>query len=65
MGLAMALNPKVRVILVREASLMDDASMELVDSLARKHGFQCWLERVGSEAEGDQSFVLEAGQLKN
>ena len=64
MGLAMALNPTVRIILVREASLMDDASMELVDSLARKHGFQCWLERVGSEAEGENSFVLEAGELK-
>lgn len=65
MGLSMALNPKVRVILIREASLLDDESMALVDAMARTHGYQCWLERVGQESEGENSFVLEAGELRS
>jgi predicted nucleic acid-binding Zn-ribbon protein len=63
MAIAVALNPKVRVCLIREGSLLDGASMDLIDEIAREHGVQCFVERVGSESEGENSFVLSAGEL--
>lgn len=63
MAIAVALNPKVRVCLIREGSLLDDASMDLIDEIAREHGVQCFVERVSNELEGDNSFLLVAGEL--
>jgi hypothetical protein len=59
-----ALNPTIRVCLIREGSLLDGASMDLIDEIAREHNVQVFCERVGNEAEGENSFVLEAGELK-
>jgi len=64
MAIAAASNPKVRVATIREGSLLDDASMEMIDEIAREHGVQCFVERVGQEPEGENSFVLEEGELK-
>jgi hypothetical protein len=64
MAIAVALNPKVRVCLLREGSLLDDSSMNLIDEIAREHKVQVFVERVGQESEGENSFVLEAGELK-
>jgi recombinational DNA repair ATPase RecF len=47
MGLAM--NPKLKVLLIRDASLLDDASMQIVASLAANHDAQLWIERVGHD----------------
>jgi ABC-type cobalamin/Fe3+-siderophores transport system ATPase subunit len=64
MAIAVALNPKVRVCLIREGSLLDDTSIEMIDTIARERKVQVFVERVGEEAEGENSFVLEAGELK-
>ena len=63
MALAMALNPKVKVILVREGSLLDQDSLATVEQWATENGCQCWLEMVGTEPE-EGSFVIEAGELQ-
>lgn len=47
-AIAMAMNPAVRIILIEDASLLDDASMAVVKDMARKHGFQIWLEQIHS-----------------
>ena len=65
MGLAMALSPTVRVVLIREGSLLDDDSMRLVDTMAREHGTQVWVERVAPDTGGENSFMLVAGELQN
>jgi len=52
-----ALNPRAKVLLVREGSLLDVESMRLVGELAREHDGQVWVERV---AEGDLAVVFEA-----
>jgi DNA repair exonuclease SbcCD ATPase subunit len=61
-SLAMAMNPKLRVIRVRDGSLLDDDSMAIVATMAKEHGFQVWIERVGTNSE--TGFELVAGRLR-
>lgn len=48
-GLAMglALNPRLRVVLIRDGSLLDSKSMKLVAEMAAEANAQVWIERVG------------------
>lgn len=60
MGLAM--NPKLRVLLIREGSLLDTKSLAMVAKMAEKADAQIWLERVskGSECQ----VIIENGEVK-
>ncbi len=62
MALAMALNPQVRVILVREGSLLDEESQKVLEEVAREKGYQIWCEVVGTKKE-DGAFIIEAGEV--
>jgi hypothetical protein len=56
-----ALNPTLRVMLVRDGSLLDDNSLELMRQLAVRHNAQVWIEMVGT---GQQvSIVIEEGRV--
>ncbi len=60
-ALAMAANPKVKVILIREGSLLDEDGMRLVAELAAGQGYQIWCEKVdSSRAVG---VVIEDGSV--
>jgi len=61
-ALAMASNPKLKVIRVRDGSLLDDDSMKILSEMADAHDFQVWVERV--DGSGKIGFVLEDGHLK-
>jgi hypothetical protein len=61
-AIAAALNPKLRVIRVRDGSLLDDDGLKLLAEFAEKHGLQVWLERVASNAT--TGIILEDGRLK-
>jgi DNA repair exonuclease SbcCD ATPase subunit len=61
-AIGIAMNPTVRVILVRDASLLDDRSMELIAKMAAEHDMQFWLERVSDESPG--AIVIEDGAVK-
>lgn len=52
MAMALAANPTIRVVLVRDASLLDEDSMAIVAEMAEKADAQVWLERVGSADPG-------------
>jgi hypothetical protein len=60
MALAMASNPKLRVLRIADGSLLDADSMALVEAEADKHGFQVWIERV--DASGSVGVVMEDGE---
>ncbi len=62
MAIAMANNPKLRVILMREGSLLDEDSEEIVRQMAIKNDFDVWQEKVDSS--GKVGFVIENGSLK-
>ena len=62
LGIAMALNPRLRVLLVREGSLLDRETRQEVDRFAREHNAQIWLEVVG---DGDgAAIVIEDGGVR-
>lgn len=61
-AIAMASNPTFRVIRVRDGSLLDTASMEILAAMADESDYQVWVERV--DDSGKIGFVLEDGHLK-
>src|SRR3546814_3882853 len=62
-GMGMAANPRLRVIMIREGSLLDDDSMKIVADLAEKHDYQVWLESVQSDRPG--AVIIEDGMVKS
>jgi ABC-type dipeptide/oligopeptide/nickel transport system ATPase component len=58
-AIAMAGNPKLRVIRIRDGSLLDSAGMKLLEELAREREFQCWVEQVA--VGPGAGFYLEDG----
>lgn len=60
-AIAAALNPKLRVIRIRDGSLLDENGLRLVAELAEQQDMQVWVERVDSS--GKVGFVIEDGTL--
>lgn len=61
-ALAMAMNPRLRVIRVRDGSLLDADGMALIREMAKEHGYQVWVERVASDSP--TGFELVAGRVR-
>jgi len=47
-AIAIAANPKLRVLIVRDGALLDDDSMKIVAEMAEANECQIWLETVAS-----------------
>ena len=63
-ALAMALNPRLKVIRVRDGSLLDDDGMKLLADMARERGYQVWIEKVSNGDDG-VGFVMVEGRLRD
>jgi DNA repair exonuclease SbcCD ATPase subunit len=61
-AIAMAANPKLRVIRIRDGSLLDEDAMKLLEEMANANDMQVWIERVDSS--GQVGFVLEDGHVR-
>lgn len=61
-ALAMAANPRLRIILVRDGSLLDNDSMQIIAEMAEKHDVQIWMETVASGRAG--AIVIEDGLIR-
>ena len=61
-AIALAMNPRLRVLLIRDASLLDHDSLRLVAEMAQAAGAQVWCERV--ETDEATSVVIEDGQVQ-
>lgn len=61
-AMGLALNPKLRVMLIRDGSLLDENSLALVASMAEAADGQVWIERVSDGAE--VSVVIEDGHVR-
>lgn len=55
MGIAM--NPELRVILVRDGSLLDANSLRIIGEMADAADAQVWIERVSDDGEGCSVFI--------
>jgi DNA repair exonuclease SbcCD ATPase subunit len=60
-AIAAAMNPKLRVMLVRDASLLDEDGLAQLAKLAEEFDLQVWAERVGKGAEC--SVIIEDGSV--
>jgi DNA repair exonuclease SbcCD ATPase subunit len=62
MAMSLAMNPKLKVCLIRDGSLLDNSSLAMVAEMAGAAGAQVWLERVGDGAECQ--VIIEDGSVK-
>lgn len=60
-AIGMATSPKLRVMLVRDGSLLDDEGEKILADMAAEHDFQLWVEAV--DTSGKVGIVLEAGAV--
>lgn len=60
-AMAMAINPKLRVIMLREGSLLDSAGLKEIESIAGAKGYQVWIEKV--DESGKIGVVIEDGRI--
>jgi len=63
MAVSMALNPTLKVLLIRDGSLLDSDNIKLIESMVKGQGFQCLIECV-SDGKKKIGFVIENGMLK-
>ena len=61
LGMAMALNPQIRVIRITDGSLLDSENMALIGEMAGAHDFQVWIERV--DETGAVGVTIEDGEV--
>ncbi len=61
-AIAMAANPKLRVLCIRDGSLLDRESLRLLSELIESQDYQCWLEVT--DDEGKTGVVIEDGAIR-
>jgi len=61
-AIGLAFNPKLKIILIRDGSLLDADSLALVANMAAEADGQVWLEVVGNRE--DCAVVIEDGSVK-
>lgn len=61
-SIAEAMNPELRIMLVRDASLLDEDGMKIISDFAEEKDMQVWLERVGDKDES--AIIIEDGAIK-
>lgn len=61
-AMGMAMNPTLRILMIKDGSLLDEDSLAAVAKMAEDGDYQIWLERVG---EGQEcSVIMEDGTVK-
>jgi energy-coupling factor transporter ATP-binding protein EcfA2 len=61
LAVGMAMNPELRVLFVRDGSLLDEDSLRLVAELAAEHDCQVWLE--DARTTDPTAVIIEDGQV--
>lgn len=61
-AMGFAMNPKLKVLLIRDGSLLDEDNLKMVAEMAEEAGGQLWLERVGEGKECQ--VIIENGRVK-
>jgi len=60
LSIALASNPKIKVILMKQGSFLDESSLKLVSEMAQANDAQVWIEKVGAEGSG---ILIEDGEI--
>jgi hypothetical protein len=63
-AIGFALNPKLRVMLIRDGSVMDENTLADLIKVAAAHDTQLWIERVGKTLDGElPGVIIEDGTV--
>jgi DNA repair exonuclease SbcCD ATPase subunit len=62
-GMALAMNPELQVLLIRDGSLLDDDSFKLIAEMAAEADAQVWVEAVSTD-EKKCAVIIEDGSVK-
>jgi len=62
LSIAMASNPKLKVILIKDGSLLDSENMKVISEMAKEKDFQIWIERA--DESGKMGIFIEDGMIK-
>lgn len=60
-AIGMAINPTLKVILIRDGSLLDSDNLKILRDMAKLHDFQVWIEKV--DETGKIGFYIEDGGI--
>ncbi|HUU57256.1 MAG TPA: AAA family ATPase [bacterium] len=60
-AVAMAANPKLKVILIKDGSLLDDDNLRVIAEMAAANDYQVWIEKV--DASGEVGVYIEDGHV--
>ena len=63
MSIAMAMNPTLKMLLIRDGSLLDEDSMKVLEEVVAENDYQVLMEMVDSS--GDVGIVMEDGAVKS
>ncbi len=58
-AMGLALNPQLKVLLIKHGNALDQASLGLLAALAEEAGAQIWIEKVAEAADGVSVFIEE------
>ena len=58
----MAMNPKLRVIIIVDGSLLDSENFKVIENMANDNDFQVWIEKV--DDTGKIGIYIEDGEIK-
>jgi hypothetical protein len=61
-AMAFAMNPEFKVILIRDGSLLDSHSREMLRQMAEESDAQVWMEVVGKNEQ--PAIIIEDGRVK-
>jgi len=61
-AIGISLNPKLRIMLIRDGSLLDDDNLEIVKAIAKEYDAQIWIEVVREDETCN--VIIEDGSIK-
>ncbi|HWQ63313.1 MAG TPA: AAA family ATPase [Methanospirillum sp.] len=62
-AMGIALNPDLRVLLIRDGNALDSDSLKIVEDMAREYEMQIFMERV--DGSGEIGVVIEDGTIRS
>ena len=63
MAISLAMNPELRIVLIKDASLLDENSMKVIAEMAEQADSQIWLEVVTNDPKR-ATVIIEDGSVK-
>lgn len=63
LSMAIAINPRLRVLRITDGSLLDSENMKVIKEMVDDSGYQLWIEQVMDAPDGASVFI-EDGEIK-